>query len=205
MKRAGWLIALFLFSLLGALAPISLAQDDQAASSVVSGPVGNEPSAVPAVPPARPAGNIQRFFPIIIRRPIAVGFALDIFNLTNSERANAGCPPLRLNAQLTQAAQGHAADMALNDFFSHTGSNGSSPWNRINATGYQFASAGENIAAGYSTPQAAMNGWMNSPGHRANILNCAFQDIGVGYYYRNPDPGQVTYRHYWVQVFARPA
>ena len=204
MKRAGWLMALLFLTLFWALAPIGLTQDDQIASSVASGPVVTEPPAPPTTLPVVPAGDIQRFLPII-RRWIAVGFALDIFNLTNIERANGGCPPLRLDAQLTQAAQGHAVDMALNDFFSHTGSNGSSPWDRINATGYQFASAGENIAAGYATPQAAMNGWMNSPGHRANILNCNFQDIGVGYYYRNPDPGQVNYRHYWVQVFARPS
>ena len=63
---------------------------------------------------------------------------------------------------------------------------------------------GENIAAGYASPEAVMSGWMNSSGHRANILNCNFTEIGVGYAYAANDPGTIQYRHYWTQVLAKP-
>jgi uncharacterized protein YkwD len=94
--------------------------------------------------------------------------------------------------------------MALNDFFSHVGSNGSTFTERIEATRYQWSNAAENIAAGYSSPEAVVEGWMNSQGHRDNILNCALREIGVGYYYLANDTGEVNYRHYWTQVFATP-
>lgn len=132
-------------------------------------------------------------------------FVQQVVALVNIERAAVGCNPVTIHTQLNQAALGHSQDMALNDFFSHTGSNGSTPWQRITASGYgSFSTAGENIAAGYSSPQEVMNGWMNSSGHRANILNCAFQHIGVGYYYLANDTGSVNYHHYWTQVFASP-
>jgi uncharacterized protein YkwD len=133
-----------------------------------------------------------------------VPFAQQVVNIVNQERANAGCAPLTINQQLTTAAQGHSNDMALNDFFSHTGSDGSSPWERMNNAGYQFSYAAENIAAGYPTPQAVVNGWMDSPGHRANILNCILEDTGVGYYYLANDTGTTNYHHYWTQVFGTP-
>ena len=132
-------------------------------------------------------------------------FALDVVNLVNDERVAAGCSPLNISQQLTTAALGHSTDMALNDFFSHTGSNGSSPWERITDTGYSFLLAAENIAGGYSTPEAAVTAWMNSPGHRDNILNCALEDTGVGYYFLDNDTGNTNFRHYWTQVFATPA
>lgn len=132
------------------------------------------------------------------------GFAQQVVDLVNQERQNAGCAPLTVDSRLQAAAQGHSEDMALNDFFSHTGSNGSSPWDRIVAQGYNFSWAGENIAAGYTTPQDVMSAWMSSPGHRDNILDCNFTDIGVGYYYLANDTGSVNYYHYWTQVFAAP-
>ncbi len=94
--------------------------------------------------------------------------------------------------------------MAINDFFDHTGSDGSSPGDRIHEAGYQYSRAAENVAAGYTTPEAVVDGWMQSSGHRDNILNCALQDIGVGYYYLENDTGNVNYKHYWTQVFATP-
>ncbi len=132
------------------------------------------------------------------------GFPEQVVDLVNQERQNAGCPPVTMDNRLRAAAQGHSEDMALNDFFSHTGSDGSSPWDRIVAQGYNFSTAGENIAAGYTSPQDVMDGWMNSPGHRANILNCDFTDIGVGYYYLGNDTGNVNYHYYWTQDFAAP-
>jgi uncharacterized protein YkwD len=129
--------------------------------------------------------------------------ALRVVELTNAERAQAGCAPLNVSTQLTEAAQGHSEDMALNDFFSHTGSDGRSPGERIEAAGYDYwTTIGENIAAGYQTPEAVMAGWMGSKkGHRENILNCAYEDIGVGYYYLADDTGEENYHTYWTQDF----
>lgn len=132
------------------------------------------------------------------------GFEEQVVALTNQERLAHGCGAVTMEARLRAAAQGHSADMALNDFFSHTGSDGSSPWDRIHAQGYWYSTAGENIAAGYSSPESVVAGWMNSSGHRANILNCAFVHIGVGYYYLQNDTGNVNYHRYWTQVFAAP-
>jgi serralysin len=137
--------------------------------------------------------------------PPQSGFAEAVIVLANEERAAYGCPPLAMEEHLMAAAQGHSVDMATNDFFSHTGSDGSSPWARIRAAGYgDYSYAAENIAAGYNSPSSVMRTWMNSPGHRANILNCNLRDIGVGYVFQEPDTGTVTYRHYWTQVFATP-
>ncbi len=102
-----------------------------------------------------------------------------VIALTNAERAKAGCRPLRADERLATAARKHSADMAANDYFDHTSRNGDSPWERMEDAGYPSPGA-ENIAKGYPTAQAVMEGWMNSPGHRANILNCDLRAIGVG-------------------------
>jgi uncharacterized protein YkwD len=91
--------------------------------------------------------------------------------------------PLTFNTQLLNAAATHSQNMALQDFFSHTGKDGSSLASRISATGYQFSVAAENIAAGSSTPEQVVSSWMNSSGHRANILNPNLKEIGIGYYF----------------------
>ncbi len=150
--------------------------------------------------------NWQLFLPLIVKSPTPTpsDFAVRVTARTNYYRAQNGCPALTLHTQLTNAGQRHSEDMAINDFFSHTGSDGSSPWDRIHAAGYQYSRAAENIAAGYPTPEAVVDGWMQRSGHRSNILNCALQDIGVGYYYLENDTGNVNYKHYWTQVFATP-
>lgn len=99
--------------------------------------------------------------------------------LTNTERAKAGCPALRIDQRLVTAARRHSADMAANGYFDHTSRNGDSPWKRMEDAGYPSPGA-ENIAKGYSTAAAVVAGWMKSPGHRANILNCKLRAIGVG-------------------------
>lgn len=100
--------------------------------------------------------------------------------LVNKERAAAGCGPLAEDSLLDKSAQAHSADMAVRDFFDHTNPDGADPGQRITAAGYRWSTYGENIAMGQQTPEAVMESWMNSPGHRANILNCSFKDIGVG-------------------------
>jgi len=145
------------------------------------------------------------YLPLIVRPAATLHpYASRVVDLVNQERAKVGCSPLAMNSALNNAALGHSEDMARHDFFSHTGSDGSLPWDRMTRAGYQWSGAGENIAAGYVTPEDVMNGWMGSAGHRANILNCSFRDIGVGYTYLANDTGSVNYFHYWTQVFGAP-
>ncbi|MFC7265164.1 CAP domain-containing protein [Streptomyces lutosisoli] len=115
-----------------------------------------------------------------------------IVALVNSERSKVGCSPLTLNAKLAKAAQAHSADMASHQNMSHTGSDGSDPGTRITRAGYIWSSYGENVAYGYSTPEQVMAAWMASPGHKRNILDCGFKEIGVGL----AQPGS-----YWTQDF----
>ncbi|NET34908.1 MAG: CAP domain-containing protein [Cyanothece sp. SIO1E1] len=123
----------------------------------------------------------------------------ELLRLTNIERRRVGLPPLRLSAQLNQVARLHAQDMVKNNFFSHVGSDGSRVSDRAKAIGYAFSYIGENLAAGNPSPAQTLRQWMNSPGHRANILNPDYREIGFGYVGNAATP----YRHYWVQVFGR--
>ncbi|MFI8347891.1 CAP domain-containing protein [Streptomyces sp. NPDC085596] len=122
----------------------------------------------------------------------ASGDVARVVELVNAERAKVGCSPVKLNSTLTKAAQDHSADMAAHNTMSHTGSDGSDPGSRITAAGYQWSAYGENVAYGYATPEQVMAGWMDSPGHRENILNCSYKEIGVGL----AQPGS-----YWTQDF----
>jgi uncharacterized protein YkwD len=120
---------------------------------------------------------------------------LKVLDLTNAERAKAGCKALRGDAKLALAARRHSTDMGVNGYFDHNSQDGTSPWDRIRKAGYTSPGA-ENIAAGQPTAAAVMDGWMKSPGHRANILNCKLKALGVGYY-----KGSKGYRIYWTQDF----
>lgn len=108
---------------------------------------------------------------------------------------------LTWNAQLTQAAASHSQDMVTNNFFSHTGSNGSSMSARVDATGYAWSNLGENIAAGYGTVTAVMDGWVASDGHCANLMNPAFTQIGVACIRGTTSN---SYGTYWTMNLARP-
>ncbi len=170
--------------------------------------LGNEENPAPHVPDTRlPVIGSEldnmAFLPLVTNTPLSPE-QQRVVDLVNAERSQAGCAPLRVSDQLTLAAQGHSEDMALYDFFSHTSFDGRSPWDRIRKTGYDYSSAAENIAAGYSMAASAVSAWMNSSGHRANILNCGLEETGVGYYYLENDTGNVNYGHYWTQVFASP-
>jgi uncharacterized protein YkwD len=99
--------------------------------------------------------------------------------LTNAERAKHGCGALRGDSRLANAARAHSTDMAVHKYFDHNSQDGTTPWTRIKRAGYAQPGA-ENIAMGYPTAAAVMQGWMNSPGHRANILNCKLRALGVG-------------------------
>ncbi|MCN0152615.1 CAP domain-containing protein [Salinispora arenicola] len=122
--------------------------------------------------------------------------AAKVVSLVNAERAKAGCKALSVDDKLMTAAQRHSQDQADNKKMTHTGSNGSTLGDRVKAVGYRFRAAGENVAWNQQSPEAVMNAWMNSSGHRANILNCSFTEIGVGIASSNGP--------YWTQVFAAP-
>ena len=117
--------------------------------------------------------------------------------LTNAARAMDGDGPLRCDTLMTQVARAHSQDMCDRNFFDHTNPDGDSPFDRMTAAGVTYGTAGENIAAGQMTPASVHDSWMNSPGHRANILNGAYGRIGIGVI-RCP----TGYRIYWTQVFA---
>jgi uncharacterized protein YkwD len=117
-----------------------------------------------------------------------------VLDLVNEARSEAGCAALRMDDTLTAAAQGHAEDMAAEGYFSHSSQDGRSPFDRMTAAGYDYRAAGENIARGQPDADAVMAAWMDSPGHRQNILNCDFEDLGVGYVQGSGGP-------WWVQNF----
>ena len=104
--------------------------------------------------------------------------------------------PLRMNAELRQAARLHSQDMADNNYFDHRGLDGSDFSIRASRANYRGFAAGENIAAGTATAETSFRQWMNSPGHCQNMLRARFTEIGVGH-----AEGDGQYRHYWTQVF----
>ena len=116
----------------------------------------------------------------------------EVVRLVNLERAKAGLSPLEYDWQLSRVARYKSEDMQKNKYFSHTSPTYGSPFNMMKSFGVSYKTAGENIAKGYQTPSAVVNGWMNSNGHRANILNSSFTHIGVGY---------VASGNYWTQMF----
>ena len=130
-----------------------------------------------------------------------IQFINRVLELTNEHRAANGLAPLTLNQELNASAYGHSRDMAQQDFFSHTGSDGSSFSDRNREVGYVSNIGAENIAAGSSTPEDVVRLWINSPGHNANLLNPELIELGVGYFYLANDTGVENYNHYWTQVF----
>ena len=133
--------------------------------------------------------------PVITSTPVAenTDFVSQVAALVNAERAKVGISPVTLDTTLSKAAQVRAKEIVTQ--FSHTRPNGSSFSTAITEQGFSFRGSGENIAYGQKTPQAVMNAWMNSDGHRANILNSKYTKIGVGYYQQNGV-------NYWTQLFA---
>lgn len=121
-----------------------------------------------------------------------------VIQLVNQERTARGISPLRANLQLSKVASHKSQDMIDNSYFSHTSPIYGSPFNMMESFGISFIAAGENIALGQRSPKEVMNSWMNSPGHRANILSEAFTEIGVGY------AKGANGRNYWTQMFIKP-
>jgi uncharacterized protein YkwD len=128
----------------------------------------------------------------------AAAYETEVVKLTNAQRVAKGCQALRIDSRLTEAARAHSTDMVKAGIFSHTGSDGSNFVTREVRAGYpKSGAAAENIAWGYRTPKEVVNGWMNSSGHRKNILNCANTAVGVGVAYTKGGAP------YWTQDFGR--
>lgn len=124
--------------------------------------------------------------------------AEQVLKLVNSERQKAGLKPLVLSPELNNIATAKAEDMAELNYFDHTSPTYGSPFDMLQKFGVSYSSAGENIAAGQKSAEQVMNDWMNSSGHRANILNQNYTQLGVGY----TEGG--SYGTEWVQLFIRP-
>jgi len=164
-----------------------------------------------------------RLLLIAVIAPLAVAangdYAQQVVELVNQERwYDGGLSPLKRNDLLDQSAHSHSTNMAERNFFSHCDlDTKTSPFDRMRAAGYNYRAAGENIAAGYGTPADVMNGWMNSSGHRSNILSGSYREIGVGYVFQSADHKNIRgdtngdcaadyadrgpYYKYWTQNF----
>lgn len=132
--------------------------------------------------------SIMLLFPVTYA---AASDATDLLALVNQHRAANGLGPVCSDPLLNQAAAAHSQDMLNNNYFDHTGQNGSMPWDRIQATGYQGSYFSENIAFGYASAAEVFDGWRTSPGHNANMLSPSATEMGIG---RVGD--------YWTQVFS---
>ena len=146
----------------------------------------------------------------VVTGPAVANQALErqVLELINQQRAQGGCDPLVMQRQLSAAAQSHANAMAMKNFFGHASRNGTKFSSRIKAQGYRGRKYAENIAAGYASAEKVVSIWMNSSGHRVNIMNCAFTETGIALAYQEDDAplagSDYPMRYYWVQDFARP-
>ena len=135
-----------------------------------------------AIVPAALFGVLAIAQPAEAAAPTVAQLQNDIVRLTNVQRAKLGCSALRVDAKLGYAARGHSAYQARTNKMSHTGSSNSTFAVRASRAGYVGALA-ENVAYGYRSGAEVVNGWMRSPGHRANIANCKAKAVGVGAFY----------------------
>lgn len=137
-----------------------------------------------------------------------------VIALVNQQRAAHGCAPLAPNPQLALAAQRHSEDMAIRNYFNHTTPEGLVFTDRIAQSGYAWGHAAENLTAYVNTPEAVVAVWMNSPPHRASMLDCNLRDVGVGVAYQEADQADVQmpdgsqsgpFFYYWTMDMATPA
>jgi len=145
---------------------------------------------------------LSLFFLIVFQHAYAqtaLEEAEEMLSLVNGIRADRGIAPLRLNSELNNAAFDHSYDMASNNYFSHTGLNGSTFSQRSIEAGYTGSPRGENIAAGNYSVVNTFNQWVNSPGHLNNMLNSNANEMGIGHATFNGS----TYTHYWTQIFGK--
>lgn len=133
-------------------------------------------------------------------------FEAEVIRLTNKERISRSLPHLTRNKFLTQSALIHTVDMVEHRFISHSGSDGSNVAERVTKTGYKWLVVGENLAMGQRTPEEVIEGWLDSPGHRQNLLHDRFREIGVAYIEGEivASNGTIWRGGYWTQNFGTP-
>jgi uncharacterized YkwD family protein len=140
------------------------------------------PTRTPTTTPSRPTTPTTPATPSTPSNTTASTQAQQVLSLVNAQRKNAGLGALTMDSKLANVALVKAKDMINNNYFSHTSPTYGSPFDMMKQFGVTYRTAGENIAKGQTSAQQVMNDWMNSPGHRANILNSSYTKIGVGYY-----------------------
>jgi len=183
-------------------APASLFTTASAPSPVPSDTPTDTPTAPPTLTPSVTVTPTQTATPAPTQPLTADQRALldRVIQLTNAERKKKDLPSLKQNEYLMKAAQEYAGVLAPGPCFEHDCPPVPEPWNRALNAGYtNFSRLGENIAAGYESPERVVAGWMDSPGHRANILRPEYKEIGVGM-----RTGDGEYGNYWVQMFGTP-
>ncbi|MFD7621104.1 CAP domain-containing protein [Streptomyces sp. NPDC059802] len=163
--------------------PSAPSEQASAGTGKHTAPAAETSSAAPKAPSSAPA----------TRGAAAPTTQSAVLALVNQERAKVGCSPLTASASLASLAQDFSEDMAARGFFDHTDPDGRTPWDRASEAGVPGLAA-ENIARGQTDAQAVMDSWMNSAGHRANILNCDYKTLGVGVHYGSGGP-------WWTQDF----
>ena len=160
------------------------------------------PAAKPIAKPApqKDAQTVAQPAPENVQQPTAQtgSFQQQVVDLVNQERAKHGLSPLQMKQDLNSVAQMKAQDMTDKKYFSHTSPTYGSPFDMMKKHGISYLAAGENIAMGQKTPAQVVQDWMNSPGHRANILNSNFTEIGVGVSNSYNGNGYI-----WVQAFCK--
>ncbi|UUN29384.1 CAP domain-containing protein [Streptomyces sp. FIT100] len=182
--------------------PTKAPEAKKPAAPVKTTPVQKAPAA-PAKPsktatraPERkaPPAPVKPVEPIRPKAPTtSAAMEAEVLRMVNEERAKVGCSPVRADSSLAALAGGFSADMAARGFFDHTDPDGDDPWERAAQAGVG-ALGGENIARGQADAETVMRSWMNSDGHRANIVNCEYRTLGVGVYFADGGP-------WWTQDF----
>ncbi len=145
---------------------------------------------------------------VIVAKPSKAaghGWQRETLRLVNKFRAEHRLPALRLNNKLSKAAQAHADDMFVRDFFEHTSPSGTNHGQRATAQGYLWRTILENLATGQPTPFEAVEGWKRSKtGHREAMLNVNITEAGIGYRFMANDKGKYTGHHYWAMLMGLP-
>ncbi|MFI1365186.1 CAP domain-containing protein [Streptomyces griseochromogenes] len=174
-------------------APASPAPTEKPTEKPSEKPKPTDKAGAPRTGPSRTATKAPTASSAPVTVSARAAAEAEVLKLVNEERAKVGCSPLAANSALSGLAESFSDDMAARDFFDHTDPDGATPWDRAAKAGITDL-GGENIARGQADAAAVMRAWMNSPGHRANILNCDFKTLGVGVHLGTGGP-------WWTQDF----
>ncbi|WP_179602344.1 CAP domain-containing protein [Neobacillus driksii] len=161
--------------------PTGQAPNQQQGPTAAPAPAAPAPAPAPTAPAPKPAAPAPKPAAPAPATGNVSAYVQQVIDLTNAQRSKNGLPALKHDTQLSGVAQKKSLDMAQNNYFSHTSPTYGSPFDMMRDFGVTYRSAGENIAQGQRTPQEVVNAWMNSAGHRQNILSTNFTHIGVGY------------------------